>query len=71
LSNHLLEIDNDFIHGESCPRFSTIDEASSLIKEYLHKKNRLSYIAEEGKEFVMKKHLSRQQKIAELRNVFV
>lgn len=56
--NHPLKIDDDFIHGESCLRFSTVDEAKSLIEEFLQKKDRLAYIANKGKELVIKKHLS-------------
>jgi hypothetical protein len=56
--NHPLKIDDDFIHGESCLRFSTADEAKSLIEEFLPKKEILEDIAKRGKELVMKKHLS-------------
>jgi len=56
--NHPLKIDDDFIHRESCLRFSTVDEAKSLIEEFLQKKETLAHIANEGKKLVMKKHLS-------------
>jgi hypothetical protein len=56
--NHPLKIDDDFKHGESCLRFSTVDEAKSLIEEFLQDKETLVQIANKGKELVMKKHLS-------------
>jgi hypothetical protein len=70
--NHPLKIDDDFIHGESCLRFSTVDEAKSLIEEFLQKKAKLSDIAKKGNELVMKKHLSthRAKKVLETLNSF-
>jgi hypothetical protein len=70
--NHPLKIDDDFIHGESCLRFSTVDEAGSLIEEFLKKKDKLSDIAKKGNELVMKKHLSihRAKKVLETLNSF-
>jgi hypothetical protein len=56
--NHPLKIDDDFVHGESCLRFSTVDEARSLIEEFLQRKDKLAYIANKGRELVIKKHLS-------------
>jgi hypothetical protein len=55
---HPLKIDDDFKHGESCLRFSTVDEAESLIEEFLQKKDKLLHIAKKGQEAVMKNHLS-------------
>jgi hypothetical protein len=68
--NHPLKIDNDFVHGESCLRFSNVDEAKSLIERFLQNKDKLSYIAKKGRELVMKKHLSihRTMKVYETLN---
>jgi hypothetical protein len=70
--DHPLKIDDDFIHGESCLRFSTIDDARSLIEKFLQKKNTLQDIAKKGKELVLKKHLSthRAKKVVETLNSF-
>lgn len=70
--DHPLKIDDDFMHGESCLRFSTIDDAGSLIEKFLQKKNTLQDIAKKGKELVLKKHLSthRAKKVVETLNSF-
>jgi hypothetical protein len=56
--NHPLKFDDDFVHGKSCLRFSTIEEARLLIDEYLLRKDELSRIADEGQRLVMERHLS-------------
>jgi len=68
-----LKIEDDFVHGESCLKFSTVGEAKSLIEEFLQKKDKLSYIASKGKELVMSKHLSvhRAMKVWKIINSFV
>ena len=53
-----LKIDYDFVHEESCLRFSNVNEAMCLVEEYLKKKDKLSNIAAKGNELVMKNHLS-------------
>jgi hypothetical protein len=53
-----LKIDNDFVHGESCLRFSTVDQAMALAADYLKKKDRLVDIATKGNELVLKEHMS-------------
>jgi len=67
-----LKIEDDFVHGESCLKFSTAGEAKSLIEEFLQKKDKLSYIANKGKELVMRKHLSthRAMKVWKIINSF-
>jgi len=56
--NHPLKFDDDFVHGKSCLRFSTVAEARSVIDGYLRRKDELSRIADEGQRLVMERHLS-------------
>lgn len=68
--NHPLKIDDDFVHGESCLRFSTVEEAKLLINQFLHNKEKLLSILKMGHELVMKKHLSihRAKKVLDIIN---
>jgi hypothetical protein len=56
--NHPLKIDDDFVHGRSCLRFSTVEEARLIINQSLNDKEKLCSILKSGHELVMKKHLS-------------
>jgi len=55
---HPLKIDDDFAHGKSCLRFSTAEEAKTVIDEFLPDKQKLLEIGTRGKNLVMEKHLS-------------